>query len=650
MSSVSQDKHRISIETPLGKDKLILTHLEGSEFISRPFYFRLHAFSTDTHIDETKIVGTSVTCLIHGAAGDVRVINGYVSQFTRMQPLSLQNRVYHLEIVPWFWFLTHSRDCQIFQNKTAVEICEIIFKQFGFSDYEVSLNSTYTKREYCVQYNESAFDFVSRLLEEEGIFYFFKHDQGKHTLVLCDLVSKCGDNPCKNVSFAAGSFLDEHIRRWEHCYTFCGGEYALTDYDFKKPSVDLSTTTKTAVNFGNIKKYTFFDFPGHYVDKTSGTQLSRVRMEEEEQKHDVIYGDSNVFQFLPGTKFTFQSTQLPNEQGTYWLTSVTHKVSDTSHWLYVGGHDDEPYTNTFTCMTASLPYRPLSITEKPRIKGVQVAVVTGSSQEEIHTDEYGRINVRFLWDHRGKKDETSSCWIRVAQTWAGQKWGSFFLPRVGQEVIVDFLDGNPDAPIIIGSLYNAQNMPPYDLPTQQTQSGIKSHSTPKGEATNSNEIRFDDKKGTEHFFVHAQKDFQRVVENDDTLNVLGTQTSTVKKDKTHIVEEGNDIIQIKKGDQTITVDTGNQTIQLNKGGRTTKISMGDDALQLQKGNHSIKLDMGKSSIDAMQGITLTVGSNSIKIDQTGITLQGIMIKINGKMIQCQADALAQIKGALVMIN
>ncbi len=650
MSQVIQDKHHISLETPLGKDKLILTHLEGSEFVSRPFSFHLQAFSTDNNISENKLIGASVTCLIHGSADAVRIINGYVCQFTRKQPLASHSRIYHLEIVPWLWFLTRSRDCQIFQNKSVTEICELIFKQFGFADYELSLNNAYSKREYCVQYNESAFDFISRLLEEEGIFYFFRHEKGKHVLILGDLVSTCSDNPCKEAAFASGSFVDDHIMRWEHCYTFCGGEYTLTDYDFKKPAVDLTTSTKTAVNFPNIKKYTIFDFPGHYIDKAYGTQLSRVRMEEEEQKHDVIYGESNVFQFCPGTNFTFKSTELQNEQGLYWITSVKHKVCDTSHRLYAGEYEAETYTNTFTCMTTSLPYRPLSVTPKPRINGVQLAVVTGASQEEIHTDEYGRINVRFLWDHHGKKDETSSCWIRVAQTWAGQKWGAFFLPRVGQEVIVDFLDGNPDDPIVIGSLYNAQNMPPYDLPAQQTQSGIKSRSTPKGEATNSNEIRFEDKKGTEHFFVHAQKDFQRVVENDDSLSVIGTQISTVKKDKTQIVEEGNDIIQIKKGNQTITIDTGNQTVQLSKGGRTTKISMGDDVLQVQKGNHSIKLDMGKSSIEAMQGITLTVGSNSIKIDQTGITLQGVMVKINGKMIQCQADALMQVKGALVMIN
>ncbi len=650
MAAITQDKHLISIETPLGKDKLILTHLEGKEEVSRLFCFSLQAFSENIHIAESSIIGTSVTCNIQIGEDSSRFINGYVRQFTRKQPWVTNVREYQLEIVPWLWFLTLSQDCQVFQNKTVLEICESIFKKFGFSDYAVSTASTYTKRDYCVQYNESAFDFVSRLLEEEGIFYFFRHEKGKHTLVLSDLLSKCADNTCKDAMFFQGSFTPHHITQWEHSYSYSSGEFSQTDYDFTKPTMDLMTTTKTAVSFPNIKKFTAFKFPGDYIDKAQGTQLSRIKMEQYEQQHDVIQGQSNICEFVPGTKFNFKATELTGEQGAYWLMSVTHFVSDTTHMLYSGERSTQEYTNKFTCIPASLPYRPLALTPKPRIHGLQIATVMGPSQEEIYTDKYGRIKVQFVWDRQGKKDESSSCWLRVSQTWAGQKWGSFYLPRVGQEVIVDFLEGNPDAPVVIGSLYNAQNMPPYDLPSNQTQSGIKSRSTPKGDSTSSNEIRFEDKKDNEEFFVHAQKDFKRIVENDDVLQVIGKQSRTIKKDRIQIVEEGKDTIQVKKGDQTITIDTGNQTIQLSQGDRTTKISMGNDELQLQKGNHSIKLDVGKSSIQAMQGISLTVGSNSIKIDQAGITLQGVMVKINGKMIQCQADALMQVKGALVMIN
>jgi type VI secretion system secreted protein VgrG len=650
MGDITQAQHLISLDTPLGKDKLILTSIEGTEAVSSLFSFALSAFSSDLAIIEKSIVGLPVTCQIKDGEKSFRFINGYVRQFTRKETWVTQVREYRLEIVPWLWFLTLTQDCQVFQNKTVIEICEAIFKQFGFADYEVSVASTYAKREYCVQYNESAFHFISRLLEEEGIFYYFKHEKGKHTLVMCDLVSKCSNNPHADASFSQGSVIPNHITQWEHSYTYCSGEFVQTDYDFIKPTIDLLTTTKTTVDLPNIKNYSVFNFPGLYIDKARGSQLSRVHMEEHEQQHDVIIGASNLCQFCPGTTFNFVSTELAAEKGGYWLTSVTHVVKDETHMLFAQERNTTVYTNEFVCMPTSIPYRPLSRTLKPRIQGLQIAIVTGASQEEIHTDQYGRIKVQFLWDRQGKKNDTSSCWLRVAQTWAGQKWGAQYIPRVGQEVLVDFLNGDPDMPVVVGSLYNAQNMPPYDLPDNQTQSGIKSRSTPKGEATDSNEIRFEDKKGNEQFFMHAQKDLLRVVENDDALQVLGKQDISIKKDRTRTIEEGNEAVQIKKGNQTITIDSGNQTVQVSQGNREAKINMGNDTVHLQQGNYSLKLDVGKSSIEAMQEITLTVGGNSLKIDQTGITIQGLMVKINGKMIQCQADAMMQVKGALVMIN
>ncbi len=650
MAFMTQDKQLISLDTVLGKDKLILTHLEGTEVVSGLFSFQLQAFSNDLAIPEKSIVGTAVTCCIHNGDNPDRFIHGYVSKFTRKQPWVTAVREYALEVVPWFWFLALSQDCRIFQNKTTLEICETLFKQFGFSAYEIAVTNSYAKREYCVQYNETAFHFISRLLEEEGIFYFFRHEQGKHTLVMGDLVSKCSLNTANEVPFSQGSFIPRHITEWEHMYSFCSGEFSHSDYDFTKPSVDLLTSTKTVVNLSNNNQYTIFNFPGEYNDKTQGSQLSRIRMEQHEQPYDIIQGASNVCQFCPGTLFQLTSKVLTAEEGSYWLTSVEHFAKDATHKLYSSERETVVYENKFTCIPSSVSYRPIELISKPRMHGLQIARVVGPSQEEIYTDKYGRIKVQFIWDRLGKNDENSSCWLRVAQGWSGQKWGAQYIPRVGHEVIVDFLDGNPNAPIVVGSLYNANNMPPYDLPDNQTQSGIKSHSSPKGESHDCNEIRFEDKKGDEEFYVHAQKDFQRIVENNDTLSVIGKQDISIKQDRTLTVEEGGEVIHLKKGNQTVTLDQGNQTIDISQGNRETKISMGNDTLHLQQGNHSLKLDVGQSSVEALQGISLTVGGNSIKIDQTGITIQGLLVKVNGKLVQCEADAMMQIKGALVMIN
>lgn len=650
MGFITQEKQLISLDTVLGKDKLILTQLEGKEVISGLFSFYLQAFSSDLMITEASIVGTDITCCIHNGDSTDRFIHGYVSKFTRKQTWLTGVREYSLEVVPWFWFLTLSQDCRVFQNKNTLEICEVLFKQFGFSAYEIAVTNSYATREYCVQYNETTFQFISRLLEEEGIFYFFRHEQGKHTLILGDIVSKCSENTANDVSFFQGSFVPRHITEWEHSYSFCTGEFVHNDYDFTKPSVDLLTSTKTFVNLSNNNKYTTFHFPGHYNDKSQGNQLSRIRMEQYEQHYDIIQGESNVCQFYPGTLFKLTSKTLPSEEGSYWLTSVEHFAKDATHKLYSGERETHVYENKFTCIPSSVSYRPIESIPKPRTHGLQIARVVGPSQEEIYTDKYGRIKVQFIWDRLGKGDENSSCWLRVAQGWAGQTWGAQYIPRVGHEVIVDFLDGNPNYPIVVGSLYNANNMPPYDLPNNQTQSGIKSHSTPKGESHECNEIRFEDKKGNEEFYVHAQKDFQRIVENNDALTVTGKQDISIKNDRTLIVEEGAEVIHLRKGDQTITLDQGSQTIALSQGNRETKISMGNDSIHLQQGNHSIKLDIGQSNVEALQGISLIVGGNSIKIDQTGITIQGLLVKINGKLVQCEADALMQVKGALVMIN
>jgi type VI secretion system secreted protein VgrG len=318
----------------------------------------------------------------------------------------------------------------------------------------------------------------------------------------------------------------------------------------------------------------------------------------------------------------------------------------------------DSYSNFFKCIPYTVPFRPLRVTPRPTVRGPQPAVVVGPSGEEIYTDKYGRIKVQFFWDREGKNDENSSCWMRVSQIWAGKNWGVLFLPRIGQEVMVDFLEGDPDQPLVTGAVYNADQMPPYTLPDQMTQSVIKTRSTKGGSTDNFNEIHFEDKKGEEVFFVHAEKDMTREVEHDDSLTVGNNQTIKVENDRTETVSKGNETVTIQTGNRSITVSKGNDDHKIDQGNRSVTISMGNDSLKISMGNQTTKVDLGSISTEAMQSITLTVGQSSIKIDQMGVTIQGAMISIKGQaqaqvqapMIQVSADAMLQCQGGIVMIN
>lgn len=655
MATINQNRQLMSLETPLGDDKLIPFSFEGKEEVSEPFCYQLRCFSQTMNIQEKDIVGKNITFQINDEINKPRYFNGIVKKLSK-KDLSLRKiRDYEIEIVPWFWLLTLSSDCRIFQNKTSVEIIESVFKSLNQHNFDISfLSKSYDKRDYCVQYNESAFSFVSRLMEEEGIFYFFRHEKGKHTLVLADLVSKCPTNPTKEAEYYQGSLRKNHLSQWTHHYALCSGKFTQTDYDFIKPQVNLLTTTKSTVPFSEIDNYEIFEFPGLYTEKSSGQSISRTRIEEQEQGYDIATGKGGYSQFSPGTRFHLKTHECSSEQAEYFLTAVYHSAKDISHMVHLNGDEkvkeSQDYSNEFSCIPSSAPYRPKRTIPKPKIQGVQPAIVVGPSGEEIYTDKYGRIKVQFLWDRQGKKDENSSCWLRVSHPWAGSQWGHVYIPRIGQEVMVDFMEGNPDRPIVVGCLYNNDNMSPYPLPENKTQSGIKSRSTPKGSASQSNEIRFEDKKDQEEVFIHAQKDLNKIVENDESINIKHDQTLTVKNNRTHTIEDGDDTLLLKKGSRSVTIQTGNAEVTVSQGNRKTKISMGNDTLEIAQGNHTITLSLGKSTIQAMQGIELKVGQNSLKVDQTGVAIQGLMIKINGKLIQVEADALLQLKGAITMIN
>jgi type VI secretion system secreted protein VgrG len=564
--ALKQAEHRMQVTTPLGQDKLLLTGFQGTEEFSRPFHFGLKMVSDDAGIDPKSIVGKSVTVKLLYPAGGERFFNGIVARFA-YEGTADRYSAYRAEIVPSLWLLTRTADCRIFQDKDIPAILKDVFGKFNISDYKFSPTKSYPTREYCVQYRETAFNFVSRLMEQYGIFYFFKHEDGKHTLVLGDDVSSYVDCQEKDAIFRRNTVGDvQMISNWEHQFEYRPGKWTHTDYNFKTPKTDLKNDSTTIVDLPGNKSWEIFDYPGEYAEKPEGEALVRVRMEEDEMPYDVVNGSGICRSFAPGGKFTMKDHVSPAEKGKkYVITSVTHFASGPAYTTGVVSTEDD-YHNTFTCVPDSVVLRPARLTPKPVIQGSQTAVVTGPSGEEIYPDKYGRVKVQFFWDREGKKDDKSSCWIRCMMPSAGRNWGFMSIPRVGQEVVISYLDGDPDRPLITGQVYNADQMPHYTLPDEKTKSYMKTNSSKGGDGHN--ELRFEDKAGSEQVYFHAEKDMDTRVKNDSHEQIDGNRHRTVGKDSS----SGNEHVLINK-DKHLMVK-GNQ-VEQTQGNFQMKVGGGD---------------------------------------------------------------------------
>jgi type VI secretion system secreted protein VgrG len=679
----TQEGREIALGTPLGKDKLMLTAFKGKEEMSRLFEFQLDVISTNLNVTAKDIVGKSLTWLLTRGSAEPRYFNAIVSRLSSGALQGRDMRHYRLEVVPWLWLLTRTTDCRIFQNKSAPEIIEQIFKDLGQKDYELHLHGTHAKRDYCVQYRESDFNFVSRLMEEEGIFYWFHHENGKHKLVLAD--QKSVYKPCeeKKVFFAPASKSPNVVKRWDHRYELRPGKYAQTDYNFETPTASLMTRTDSLLKLGVNDGLEIYDYPGVYAKKDAGEALTKLRIEEEEATHDIVSGDSSCRTFTPGATFTLDSHECDSESGNgFLLTAVTHAVTEPTYTTSNDGRVE--YHNSFTCIPDSVVFRPARLTPRPIVQGLQTAVVVGPKGEEIYTDKYGRIKVQFHWDREGKRDENSSCWMRVSTTWAGKGWGFQQIPRIGHEVIVDFLEGNPDRPIVTGSVYNADNMPAAKLPDEKATSGMKSATYPGSGGWNGMAIT--DTKQKEMVAIHAQKDMTTTVEHDETLTVHNNRKSTIDVDDTESVGSNQKITigsnqKLAVGsNQDITVGS-NQSLSVGsnqkvgvgadqtvgvQGARSVSVT-GSDKLAVSasrtvdvSGAHKVtiggseeisvggaqKLTVGGAQTFSISGavkitsgasITLEVGGSSIKIGPGGIdivsgspvTVKGAVVKVNG---------------------
>jgi type VI secretion system secreted protein VgrG len=496
-----------------------------------------------------------------------RYFDGYVSDFTQVGHLGFFAH-YRVTLRPWLWLMSQTSDCRIFQNKTVPEIIKDVFRDNGFTDFEERLSGTYSEWEYCVQYRETDFNFVSRLLEQEGIYYFFKHSPGKHILVLCDdyashnTLEAYAEIPYVPPTEAGASRWRDYIHSWKFRRSLRPGNYAHTDYNFKTPKSDLSSNSLIPRGHA-YSDYEIYDYPGAHTLPAEAERYAKYRIEELQADHEVMEGEANARGIASGGLFTMTEHPRSDQNRELLVTGVYYTLQSDAFESVPEIAQGPLFSCEFSCINPSINFRPARITSKPMVQGPQTAVVVGQMGEEIDTDEYGRIKLQFHWDRYGNSDENSSCWVRVAQVWAGKNWGAMHIPRIGQEVIVDFLDGDPDRPIVTGRVYNADQMPPYELPANKTQSGIKSRSTKGGSGSNFNEIRFEDKKGSEELYIHAEKNHTNITESSRSERVGYNRSLTVGHDKTEQVNNDKTITIAKNHNETIGLNMS-QTVNVDK--------------------------------------------------------------------------------------
>lgn len=573
MAIASQKSRLFQLKTPLGKDVLMLRRLAGSEALGRPFEWDLELLSERGDIQAEQLLGHKASVELTLPGGKKRYFHGYVTEFGQ-EGWSQRYNCYRAVLRPWYWLLTRTADCRIFQDMTVPQIFEQVVKQYSFTDYSLKLSGTYQARDYCVQYRETDFDFLSRLLEEEGLYYFFEHSDSKHTLVLVD-------DPGQHETFAGYEKVPfyppggqdtqrerDHLESWTYTKSVRTGTFATTDYDFEKPRLSLAASESISRSHEQ-SQFEVFDYPAELDQLTSGqsTQVAKVRIQELQAAFMIARGHGDAAGLASGYRFTLDKHPRKDLNVEYLITRASYSLaSDT----YETGATEtgEQIVVSIEAVDAKTHFRPERLTPKPVVRGAQTAMVVGKAGDEIYTDKYGRVKVQFHWDRYGKQDEKSSCWVRVAQLWAGKAWGGIHIPRIGQEVIVSFLEGDPDRPIITGRVYNGDSMPPYSLPGNATQSGIKSRSSKGGGEANFNELRFEDLKGSEQVYLHAEKNQDIVVENDETHSVGHDRTKTVKHDETTKVD--HDRTETVGNNETITIGVDRS----EKVGANEKIAIG----------------------------------------------------------------------------
>jgi len=671
----TDDNRTIRLTTPLGKDVLLFAGFSGSERLSQPFKVELDVLSEKGDIEAEHLLGKPVVvkCALPSGSGE-RVFHGLASDFTQLSYGKLHHE-YRMTLRPWFWFLSHTADCRVFQGMTVKDIFTQLVKDKGFSDFRFDLKGTYVKHAYCVQYRETAFNFLSRLLEQEGIYYFFEHTESKHTMVLVDdsashtTVSDYDKVPYYPPTTTNALRERDHLQSWTYVKACQPGAYATTDYDYRTPKTSL-LKSQVFKRPNALASAEIFDYPAELpvkdvkesaLDASDASRLVKVRLDELQAAYAVARGHGNALGVKAGSQF--ELTDHPRADFNKKYLVVATGLSLTSNAHESGDEDDTDYHIEVEAIDLTTQFRPPRVTPKPVIQGAQTATVVGKKGEEIDVDDAGCVKVQFYWDRQGKDDEKSSCRVRVAQVWAGQGWGAMHVPRIGQEVIVSFLEGDPDRPIITGRVYNEVQKPPYTLPANATQSGIKTRSTKDGNDKTFNEIRFEDKKGSEELLVHAEKDLKVNVENDGTWMIgLTDQDKLDKKQKGKatigvgkIVDvDVGETIKVVAGDE-ITLETGESKIVMKKDGEITitcknlivKTTQLIDLKSQQniKGEAMMKLELeGKQQFSAKSLQVAIEGTTKAEFKSS------VSTKVEGTMLDLNANGIATLKGALTKIG
>ena len=683
----SQENRQISVKSALPADTLLFSAMSTSEQLGRLPEFRVQMLSSDSDIKIADVLGKPMCVEMELHGGEPRHFHGIVTRFCSTGWSGEMAR-YEAVIHPWLWLLKKSSDCRIFQEMTVPDIVKDVCSTYGglVSLSASALTGDYKPLVYCVQYRETDFDFVCRLLEDAGIYFYFTYTDDSHTMVLADSFNThqdiAGYSALKytNSKMSAG-MVEETVSQWSASGEIQSSSYALNDYNFTKSAASVSGGMKSIstikAGFGQTE-YEMFDYPGSYEAVADGTALAKARIERLHGQCELIDGRTDARGLLTGGLFTLADHPRDDQNRKYLITGARYQITGGEYAS--GGSADTNVECRFTAIGHTFPYRPSAVIAKPVVQGPQTAMVVGKAGEEIWTDEHGRIKVQFHWDRLGKEDENSSCWVRVSQTWAGKGWGAFTLPRIGMEVIVSFLEGDPDRPLVTGCVYNSDAKPPYELPANQTRSTFKTNSSQGGSGFN--ELRFEDKKGAEEIYMQAERDFNRVVKNNDTLKVgfevskKGDQTIDIANDQIEtiyndqVLKVMHDCKRTIDNDQTVDVvhDSkltigNNHTVDIRVDhtktiGSKDTISIGADRAVSIGGKETLSvgasqaIDVGTTvKIEAGTSIELVVGASSIKIEAGKITIKSTQILIDGSAtVDAKAGGPMTLKGAIININ
>ena len=660
---------------------------------------RMEFVSTNTGFDPKDILGKRIT---------INTLQGFKFSgiVVSVEDLGLMagGDVYAAELRPWLWMTTIGEDNRVFQGKTTPEIIKAVFNDLGFTELRDKLSPGYKARDYCVQYGETNFDFVSRLMQEDGIYYFFDHSGEVETLVLADAVTAHDDKgditfTVANISASVRADADT-IYEWSEAGKVVSGKVSLWDYDFTLPNAKLLATSTVTSGDHNYKSLERYQSAGHYKTADDGENFyARHGADAHAAEYARATGLCNNAKVLTGAKFNLKHADRATAEGSYLVVAATHYLrfddgAEGTELQRVNRNAERIaypeqmalFETEFEAMPSSTPFKPLKTIDWPEVPSLLTAIVTGPSGDEIHTDEYGRIKVMFPWDRLGQQDDTSSCWVRAVMPWTGKEWGFLAVPRIGMEVIIQFERGNIDRPICTGMVYNGVNKPPYTLPSDMNKLGLRTNSTKGGGGFH--ELTFDDTKGSENIFFQSEGNYKQLIKNNAEITIgmekkdEGNLTQTIYKNRTETIKTGDVKLTVEKGSRvtsiktdetttiegksthTITGDTGleiksgNLTEKVALGNMTTEVSMGNQETQVKMGNITVKATLGKIEIEAMQSIELKVGQNSIKIDQTGVTITGMLVKVEAQvmaeiksvMTQVKGDAMLTLKGGITMIN